>query len=242
VDIRLLNQRRIFLNMLIIKLPKVTSTQDFAEAVSRMLYEDFIVVAEEQTSARGRFRRYWYSPRGGLWFTYVKKNFPTSEVPMVSLKASLAVRKSLSKYLEAKIRWPNDVVIGYKKISGILIEAFANGENADLFIGIGVNVNVSEFPKDIIATSLLIETGKEYNISDILNDIINNIDIYLKADNISIINEINEHLSIKEKEVKLYLNDGEKVCKAFFVDFLGRLVTDCGIYEVEEVIKLQEII
>ena len=69
--------------MLVIRLTRVTSTQDFAEAIHDMIEEkEFAVVAEEQTRARGRFGRAWYSPKGGLWVTYVMKDsrlrgFPT---------------------------------------------------------------------------------------------------------------------------------------------------------------------
>lgn len=84
--------------MLKFKLNKVTSTQDFAEAVSSMLYEDFLVVAEEQTKARGRYKRAWYSPKGGLWLTYVKKNFNVEEILISTLKVSLAVREVLSSF------------------------------------------------------------------------------------------------------------------------------------------------
>jgi len=212
--------------MLIIKLPKVTSTQDFAESIHDTLYEDFIVVAEEQTKARGRYRRSWYSPKGGLWFTYVKKNYPTEEVPITSLKVSLAVRNVLSKYVDAKIRWPNDVVVNDKKISGVLIEAYSFGDVSTLFIGVGVDVNIEGFPTEINATSLLIETKRQYDLDKLLSEIID---------------EINKYLSIKNRKVVLEFKDKVKECISLFVDYYGRLVTDCGIYEVEEVLRVKEL-
>ncbi|MEM4884302.1 MAG: biotin--[acetyl-CoA-carboxylase] ligase, partial [Saccharolobus sp.] len=111
--------------MLVIKLNKVTSTQDFAEAISSMLYEDFVVIAEEQTKARGRFGRSWYSPKGGLWFTYVKKNFKTELIQLSGIKTAIAIMDLLKDFVDAKIRWPNDIVVNDKKIAGILIEAKA---------------------------------------------------------------------------------------------------------------------
>jgi len=228
--------------MLIIRLPKVTSTQDFAESVHDMLYEDFIVVAEEQTQARGRYRRSWYSPKGGLWFTYVKKNYPTEEVPITSLKVSLAIRNILSKYVDAKIRWPNDVVVNDRKISGVLIEAYSFGDVSTLFIGVGVDVNIESFPTEINATSLLIETKRQYDLDKLLSEIIDEINKYLSIKNNDIIiDEINKYLSIKNRKVVLEFKDKVKECISLFVDYHGRLVTDCGIYEVEEVLRVKEL-
>ncbi|MCY0874436.1 MAG: biotin--[acetyl-CoA-carboxylase] ligase [Acidianus infernus] len=228
--------------MLKFKLSKVTSTQDFAEAISSMLYEDFLVTAEEQTKARGRYKRAWYSPKGGLWFTYVKKNFNVEEIPVATLKVSLAVRDVLSSFFDAKIRWPNDVVVNDKKVSGILIEAIYAGDVADLFIGVGINTNVKEFPPDIKATSILMETGKEVNNDELLNEVISKIDYYLslKEDFEEIVSKINNYLSIKNKKVVITRRDETKVeCTALFVDKFGRLVTDCGIFEVEDILRVE---
>ncbi|AEE93430.1 biotin--acetyl-CoA-carboxylase ligase [Acidianus hospitalis W1] len=228
--------------MLKFKLSKVTSTQDFAEAISSMLYEDFLVIAEEQTKARGRYKRAWYSPKGGLWFTYVKKNFNAEEIPVATLKASLAVRETLSSFFDAKIRWPNDVVVNDKKVSGILIEAIYAGDATDLFIGVGINTNVKEFPPDIKATSILLETGKEVNNDELLNNVISKMDYYLtlKEDFEEIVGKINNYLSIKDKKVVITRKDETKVeCTALFVDKFGRLVTDCGIFEVEDVLRVE---
>ncbi|MCY0883495.1 MAG: biotin--[acetyl-CoA-carboxylase] ligase [Acidianus infernus] len=228
--------------MLKFKLSKVTSTQDFAEAISSMLYEDFLVIAEEQTKARGRYKRAWYSPKGGLWFTYVKKNFNVEEIPVATLKVSLAVRDVLSSFFDAKIRWPNDVVVNDKKVSGILIEAIYAGDVADLFIGVSINTNVKEFPPDIKATSILMETGKEVNNDELLNEVISKIDYYLslKEDFEEIVSKINNYLSIKNKKVVITRRDETKVeCTALFVDKFGRLVTDCGIFEVEDILRVE---
>lgn len=228
--------------MLKFKLSKVTSTQDFAEAISSMLYEDFLVIAEEQTKARGRYKRAWYSPKGGLWFTYVKKNFNAEEIPVATLKASLAVREALSLFFDTKIRWPNDVVVNDKKVSGILIEAIYAGDATDLFMGVGINTNVKEFPPDIKATSILLETGKEVNNDELLNNVISKMDYYLtlKEDFEEIVGKINNYLSIKDKKVVITRKDETKVeCTALFVDKFGRLVTDCGIFEVEDVLRVE---
>ncbi|WP_338600378.1 biotin--[acetyl-CoA-carboxylase] ligase [Sulfolobus tengchongensis] len=224
--------------MLVIRLSKVTSTQDFAEAISNMLYEDFLVIAEEQTKARGRLGRSWYSPKGGLWFTYVKKNFRTEEIQMSGLKVAIAILNVLKKFVSPKIRWPNDIVVNDKKIAGILIEArtYDNPDVADLFIGVGIDVNVKNFPNDIDATSLYLELGREVSID--ISDVTNKIDEALKLSDKEAVDIVNQFLSIKERNVMLKGENWEKTCKALFVDYMGRLVTECGIYEVEEVHKV----
>lgn len=225
--------------MLKFKLPKVTSTQDFAEAIYSFLYEDYLVYAEEQTKARGRYKREWYSPKGGLWFTYAKRNFNLEKIGIATIKVSLAVREVISKYVNALIRWPNDVVVKDKKISGVLLEGIASDINY-LFIGVGINTNVKEFPKDLVATSIYLETGKEVDNERLLDEVVAEIEKYLNLDDETTIKLLNQYLSIKDKQVKITtLNNEVKQCEALFVDNYGRLITDCGIFEVEDVLRLE---
>ncbi len=225
--------------MQVVKLDRVTSTQDFAEAVSEMIDGDFVVVAKEQTKARGRYGREWYSPRGGLWVTYVVKNFNVEEIGISTLKVALAIRSVLSKMVDAKIRWPNDIVINHKKVSGVLLEAITVGERSTGFIGFGVNTNVVSFPQGISATSLKLELGRDVDNDSLLMEILDKIAEYLGKAQDDVVRELNENLSIMDKEVNLKGRDWEKRCKALFVDKFGRLVTECGIFEVEEVLRLE---
>ena len=224
--------------MLVIKLNKVTSTQDFAEAISSMLYEDFVVIAEEQTKARGRFGRSWYSPKGGLWFTYVKKNFKTELIQLSGIKTAIAIMDLLKDFVDAKIRWPNDIVVNDKKIAGILIEAktYEDVNYCDLFIGVGIDTNVKEFPKDVNATSIYLELGKEIELD--INKIIGKIEEYLTIDDKRAIDIANSNLSIKDRVILIRGENWERKCKALFIDLMGRLVTECGVYEVEEVYRV----
>ena len=228
--------------MLAIRLTKVTSTQDFAEAIHDMLEEkEFAVVAEEQTKARGRFGRAWYSPKGGLWVTYVMKDFEAERVPDLTLANALAIRKALEKYVKAKIRWPNDVVVDDKKIAGVLVEAIARGDKATAFVGFGVDTNVTEFPKDVRATSVLLETGKLVNNDELMFEIISLTKEYLRLNLSQLAKELDNYSSLNGREVRISGEGWEKRCKALFVDFMGRLVTDCGIFEVEEVHRVEVI-
>jgi BirA family biotin operon repressor/biotin-[acetyl-CoA-carboxylase] ligase len=228
--------------LLVIRLSKVTSTQDFAEAIYQMIEEDeFVVVADEQTRARGRYRRAWFSPKGGLWVTYVIKGFDPSKIPNLTLANALAIREALSKYVDAKIRWPNDVVVNDKKIAGTLIEAVVQGSDAVAFVGFGVDTNVRRFEPGLNATSVLLETGKEVDNDELLNEIIALTKAYAAKEMRELAEEVNKYSSVNGKKVRLVGNGWEKACTALFVDFMGRLVADCGIYEVEEVLRLEVI-
>ena len=228
--------------MLVIRLTRVTSTQDFAEAIHDMVEEkEFVVVAEEQTKARGRFGRAWYSPKGGLWVTYVMKDFEAERVPDLTLANALAIRKALEKHVNAKIRWPNDVVVDDKKIAGVLVEAIARGDKATAFVGFGVDTNVTEFPKDVRATSVLLETGKLVDNDELMFEIISLTKEYLRLNLSQLAKELDNYSSLNGREVRISGEGWEKRCKALFVDFMGRLVTDCGIFEVEEVHRVEVI-
>jgi BirA family biotin operon repressor/biotin-[acetyl-CoA-carboxylase] ligase len=228
--------------LLVIRLTRVTSTQDFAEAIHDMIEEkEFVVVAEEQTKARGRFGRAWYSPKGGLWVTYVMKDFEAERVPDLTLANALAIRKALERYVNAKIRWPNDVVVNDKKIAGVLVEAIARGDKATAFVGFGVDTNVTEFPKDVRATSVLLETGKLVDNDELMFEIISLTKEYLRLNLSQLAKELDNYSSLNGREVRISGEGWEKRCKALFVDFMGRLVTDCGIFEVEEVHRVEVI-
>ena len=228
-------------NMLVFKFPSVTSTQDLAEAIFQMINaKEFVIVAEEQTKARGRYRREWYSPKGGLWVTYVIKGYEAEKIPFLTLRAALAIRKTISEYLDVKIRWPNDIVYEGKKLAGILVEGITEGNETAVFIGFGIDTNVKELPLDLKGTSLYIELKREVDNDKILETVISRIKDYEEKNEKEIIDELNNYLSIKNKKIRIVEKNGEKDCMALFVDYYGRLVTDCGIFEVEDVLRVIE--
>lgn len=125
-----------------------------------------------QTHGRGAGNNKWFSGYGDniLMSVCVKPQLATADQFLFSVLFSLATRRFLSKYLQnVKIKWPNDIYVDDKKIAGILIEHSLSGNNINFSIaGIGLNVNAAEFPDDIPnPTSLFIETGGKYNVSDL---------------------------------------------------------------------------
>lgn len=111
-----------------------------------------LVIADEQTAGRGRQERKWFTPKGtALAFSLILRPIP-EEKPHLSRTvglAALAVAESLrARGLDAKIKWPNDVLIAGRKICGILVESVWSGEDVDcVVIGIGVNVLKDSVPQ-----------------------------------------------------------------------------------------------
>lgn len=139
----------------------VISTNDTIRTlIAEGASEGLVVCAEEQTHGRGRFQRTWVSTPGAnlLFSVFLQPSLSDDQVPLLNFAASVAVARTLKIYpgLAAELRWPNDVFVHGKKISGILSERSGNA----VVIGIGVNVNQDVFPDDLpCATSCRIETG-----------------------------------------------------------------------------------
>jgi len=117
--------------------------------------EGAVVVAETQTKGRGRLGRTWVSPEGGLWLSIVLRPKTTPKhASMLTLLSSVAVAKTISKEfrLNTEVKWPNDVMVNMRKISGILTESRTMGEALDfIVVGIGINAN---FNLDALPTHL----------------------------------------------------------------------------------------
>jgi BirA family biotin operon repressor/biotin-[acetyl-CoA-carboxylase] ligase len=129
------------------------------------------VVAETQSAGRGRLGRSFYSPPGLNLYTSIvlRPRIPTTEAPTWILGAAVGVAETIAQSLEepdeVEIKWPNDVLLGGLKTSGILMELGAEASRVDfLVLGIGINLNVdrSSFPDEFrdSATSLAVHRGR----------------------------------------------------------------------------------
>jgi BirA family biotin operon repressor/biotin-[acetyl-CoA-carboxylase] ligase len=105
--------------------------------------EGTVIVAEQQTAGRGRLGRVWASPPGGLWLSIIlRPNLAAAQTPLVGLAASIATAAAIEETtaLHPRLKWPNDVLVGGRKVAGLLLET---SPPAWLVAGIGVNVNVA---------------------------------------------------------------------------------------------------
>ena len=139
----------------------LASTNDAAWQHAAAGAEDgFVVLAEEQTAGRGRMGRGWFSPHGGLWMSIVlRPDAPAERATALTMAASVAVAKAIRKYpgCTATIRWPNDILIDGKKVGGVMVETGSSRSlHGVCILGIGVNVNCTQFPDELaaIATAL----------------------------------------------------------------------------------------
>ena len=144
-------------------------------------------VSEQQTGGKGRLGRTWASPSGtGLWFSVLlRPGILPIRVSVTTLLAGLAVCRAVRTLTgcEAKIKWPNDIVIGSRKVCGILTEMTAEIDRIEfVVVGIGVNVNNAAFPEPIRekATSLKLESGGAVRRVALLQNILLQFETLLK--------------------------------------------------------------
>ncbi len=148
------------------------STNDDAKALARSgAVSGSFVIADAQTQGRGRAGNTWHSPPGAnLYFSLLlRPRFDAAMAPAFALVAGLVVAAAVEERLgtgapAARVKWPNDVFVGEKKISGILIEAQLRGsELGSLVVGVGVNLSTREFPPELssVATSLALAGADE---------------------------------------------------------------------------------
>lgn len=133
------------------------STQNVAASLAEAgAKEGTVVVAEEQTLGRGRLGRSWASSRGGLWFTVLLRPTGFGASHLLSLAAGVAVAKALQGLfgVDAKLKWPNDVLVEERKVAGILVEGSAEADKLRYaLVGIGLNVN-NDLPRELHGTAL----------------------------------------------------------------------------------------
>jgi BirA family biotin operon repressor/biotin-[acetyl-CoA-carboxylase] ligase len=165
---------------------ETSSTNDVAEKFARDdVREGVVVFAEAQTKGRGRLGRKWISPtHKGLWFSVLlRPNCRPQETTQLTVISATALRRAIKTVcgLTADIKWPNDILIGGKKVAGILTELSAEVDRVrHVILGIGVDVNqeASEFPVELrrLATSLKIEAGEEISRAELATEILRELD------------------------------------------------------------------
>jgi len=162
----------------IVALEKVDSTN--AYAVSNDLPPFAVVTAESQTAGRGRSGRKWHSAAGlNLYFSIVLNDIEPQKLLPMNIFAGYILADTLKDIADVKIKWPNDIIAEGKKLAGILMEtSFSGGKLEKAVLGIGLNVNIEDFPEDIawMATSLKKISGRNFIREEILASFMNNLE------------------------------------------------------------------
>ena len=197
-----------------------------------------LVVADRQESGRGRRGRSWDSPSGtGIFMTLLlKPEMNPNHASMLTLVAAMAVARAISKCAdtEALIKCPNDIVIGGKKICGILTEMSAQFDFINhIVIGIGINVHNEHFPEEIVetASSILLQTGKRIRRAELIEQILEQFEhyyaIFMETEDLSgLVKEYNSILVNMNKSVRVLDPKEPFEGKAMGITKKGELIVD----------------
>ncbi len=197
--------------MRIYELDSVDSTNEYAKKLIKEVSRSipFIVRANQQTSGKGQGSNRWESrAKENLLCSIVIKpqHILAEEQFLISQVVSVALLDVLSEFnLNAFIKWPNDIYVNHKKVAGILIENTILGANIEhCIIGIGLNINQTEFSEKIPnPSSLKKETGKHFEIHQVLERIVSRINFHFNHRN-EISKKYEENLYLRNIESLFY--------------------------------------
>jgi BirA family transcriptional regulator, biotin operon repressor / biotin---[acetyl-CoA-carboxylase] ligase len=166
----------------------VPSTQKIAHSLAQEGAEEgTAVIADEQTEGRGRLLRSWHSPKGtGIWMSIIlKPQLPPQKAPQFTLIAAVAVVQAIEEVcgISPEIKWPNDILLNGRKVTGILTELQAEADKINsIIIGIGMNVNqkAEDFPEELqsIATSLFLEKEEKISRVKLIQKVMEKLEMY----------------------------------------------------------------
>ena len=210
--------------------PEIGSTMDAArELAKKGAGEGTIVIAEVQTHGRGRLRREWLSPKGGIYFNLLlRPRISPAYAPRINLMASVAVAATIKKLfgLKAELKWPNDVLIEGKKLCGILADMDAEMDVVNFVnLGIGINANTSIPQFEKTATSLKDALGKEISRKEFLSVLLMEIErqqpLLMKAD---LLEEWKKLSVTLNKDVRIVAPGEVIIGRAIDIDTTGALI------------------
>jgi BirA family biotin operon repressor/biotin-[acetyl-CoA-carboxylase] ligase len=209
--------------------------------------EGIVVVAQIQRTGYGRLNRTWFSPKGGLWFSIVlRPQIHPMDAPKITLMAGVAIATTLreSYNLNARIKWPNDVLISGKKICGILTEMRTKETQIEyVILGIGINgdFEVSELPKEIRvhATTLKQEIKDSVDLEEVLTNLLTNLDFQysrmITGNSEAVLNDWRELSDTLGKEVIIKTQKDSIRGKVLNLDENGALMIRAGSGRIEKI-------
>lgn len=208
-----------------------------------------VVITEHQTAGKGRRGKSWVSPVGvNCYFSILlRPDVVVDRASIITLVSALALTKTIRQVtdLDAMIKWPNDVIANGKKLCGILTESSTDLEYINyVVVGIGININQSDFPKEIcdMASSISLETGTQVNRAELLGTFLNAFEryyeIFMETEDLSrLVDEYNFLLVNRGKEVKIVEKNKERILAAVGIDKKGRLLVKNEVGKQEAIIS-----
>ncbi len=190
-----------------------------------------VLVAERQTSGRGRNGRGWSSGAGGIYATFLYRlPFAAALMPRLTLAAAAAVAACLESLygLHASLKWPNDVLLDGLKVAGVLTEAATQGDRLRWF-AIGVGINVNNAPRGVPRAASLARAAKGVSRSALFEALCREVDAKMaKADSPSLTAEWNRRSATLGRMVEIATPLGRVAGRAVEVDEWGGLVVRRG--------------
>lgn len=231
----------------LILLDTIDSTNNYLKKLGAEGCESGTVVASrEQTAGKGRLGRVWLSEKDScLMFSFLlRPRIKLAQVSAITPLCGLALCKAIREYtgLECMIKWPNDVIVGRKKLAGILTEiSISNETDYYTVTGVGLNVAQTCFDDEIAhkATSLFLETDKDFDINKLFAVVLRYIEKELEENNFKVskkaLEEYTAMCATLGREVE-FLRNGEKLSgTAVEIDANGELIVklaDLSVYKV----------
>jgi len=235
----------------------IDSTNNYAKKIAQEgCKEGTVVVADTQTLGRGRLGRSWDSPGGkGIWLSVVlRPEMPPYDAQIITLAASVAVVLAIKNTtgIEAQIKWPNDILLGGKKVCGILTEMNSEMDRINyLVLGIGININQQkeDFPEELWDTATSISLyANENNLpmttlrrSDIIKNMLRELEIIYKkvctGKTVDILEQWKRYSAVLDRKIRVIYKNSEIIGVAREVTKDGRLVVDCDDGVTREIIS-----
>ncbi len=236
---------------------KVDSTNTLARELSiKGVKNGSVVISDYQEKGRGRNGKIWTSPCGcNIYMSIILKPKFSPEVAQgMTILAAVSVADAIAEVasLKPQIKWPNDILIGSKKVSGILTEMSTQNMIIEhIIVGIGINVNAEENDMEDgiknIATSLLIESKKTDGFTGLLNrnklitSILNKFDKYyemfLSTGLSSVLQHYQKYFNMIGKEIEINIKDKRVKGQVVGIDSKGALLLKTGENELEKVVS-----
>ncbi|WP_035274898.1 biotin--[acetyl-CoA-carboxylase] ligase [Desulfogranum japonicum] len=221
--------------------PSIGSTMEKARELGRTGAPDqTLVISEKQTKGRGRMDRVWASAKGGLYFTLLLRPLlPAVSGFLVNFITSVALTRAIREEtgIEAQVKWPNDILVDEKKLSGMLSEMETRGEMVSFIcIGIGLNVNNDPQHREPGAVSLKKLLGHEVNRRQLLLRFLDNIsESMANPDYDNAVANWKQYTMTIGRQVRIVTTQNTHYGKALDVDETGALLLEQPDHTVKKV-------
>lgn len=215
---------------------RTESTNEVARSLAETGADEVVVLADTQTAGRGRLGRAWSSASGGIYLSVlVRPTLPPGEVSVLTLLAAVAVAQAIEERGGAPtIKWPNDVRLEGKKVSGILTEMEGEADRVSwVIVGIGINANVDSEDLPPGGTSLRSELETDVDRASLVRDVLERF-YALQADPRGGLEDWRSRSDTIGRTVRISTHDSDICGEAIDVTYPGhlRVETDSGMVDV----------